>query len=111
WGLLAIGALGVAISLAYTAPPLRLVHRGVGEVLTAIGFGPLTTLGTYYVCAQRLSGEALFISLPIALFIALVLYVNEVPDRAGDAAVGKRTLPVRWSRGRVVAGYSLATAV
>ncbi len=111
WGLLAIGAVGVIISLAYSAPPLRLVHRGLGEVTTAVGFGPVTTLGTYYVCAQRFSGEALFISLPVALFIALVLYLNEVPDRAGDAVVGKRTLPVRWTRHQVVTGYRVAAAL
>ena len=107
WGLLAIGAVGVVISLAYSAPPLKLVHRGLGEFTTAVGFGPVTALGTYYVCAQRFSAEALYASLPVALFIALILYVNEIPDRAGDAVVGKRTLPVRWSKERVVAGYAV----
>jgi 1,4-dihydroxy-2-naphthoate octaprenyltransferase len=111
WGLLWIGAVGVAISLAYSAPPFRLVHRGVGEVVTAVGFGPVTTLGTYYVLARGWSGEALYVSLPVAVLIALVLYVNEVPDRAGDAAVGKRTLPVRWPKERVVAGYVAAAAL
>jgi 1,4-dihydroxy-2-naphthoate octaprenyltransferase len=110
-GLLAIGAVGVAISLAYTAPPLRLVHRGVGEIVTALGFGPVTTLGTYYACTGTFSGEALYISLPVAILIAAVLYVNEIPDRAGDAAVGKRTLPVRWPASRVVTAYNLGMAV
>jgi len=111
WGLLGIGAVGVLISLAYSAPPLRLVHRGLGEITTALGFGPVTLLGTYYVCAQRLSGEALYASLPVALFIALVLYVNEIPDRAGDAAVGKNTLPVRWPKQRVINGFTLGAAL
>jgi 1,4-dihydroxy-2-naphthoate octaprenyltransferase len=110
-GLLLIGAVGVLISLAYTAPPFRLVHRGVGEVVTALGFGPVTTLGTYYACTARISGEALYVSMPVALLIAAVLYVNEIPDRAGDAAVGKRTLPVRWSAKRVVAGYRVVIAL
>ena len=111
WELLIIGAVGVVISLAYSAPPLRLVHRGVGEVVTALGFGPVTTLGTYYVLARQWSGEALYASLPVAVLIALVLYVNEVPDRAGDEAVGKRTLPVRWPKERVVLGYALGAAL
>jgi 1,4-dihydroxy-2-naphthoate octaprenyltransferase len=106
-----IGAVGVVISLAYSAPPLRLVHRGVGELVTALGFGPVTTLGTYFVLAQRWSGEALYASLPVAVLIALVLYVNEVPDRAGDAAVDKRTLPVRWPKERVVLGYAVGAAL
>jgi 1,4-dihydroxy-2-naphthoate octaprenyltransferase len=42
----------------------------------------------------------------VAILIALVLYVNEIPDRAGDAAAGKRTLPVRWSRDTVIGVYA-----
>jgi 1,4-dihydroxy-2-naphthoate octaprenyltransferase len=41
----------------------------------------------------------------VAILIALVLYVNEIPDRAGDAAAGKRTLPVRLGRDQVINGY------
>ncbi|HEY3724672.1 MAG TPA: prenyltransferase [Acidimicrobiia bacterium] len=107
WWLLAIGAVGVALSLAYTAPPFRLVHRGLGEPVTALGFGPVMTLGAYFVCAQEWSWEALYISLPVALLIALVLYVNQIPDRAGDEAVGKRTLIVRWPESRVITAYEI----
>jgi 1,4-dihydroxy-2-naphthoate octaprenyltransferase len=38
----------------------------------------------------------------------LILYVNEIPDRRGDARAGKRTLPVRLSKSTVIAGYRLA---
>ena len=111
WPLFAIGVVGVAISIAYTAPPFRLVHRGVGEIAVALGFGPVMLLGSYFVQAQRISFEAIYVSLPVAILIALVLYVNEVPDRAGDAAAGKRTMPVRLSKGAVIAGYAGALAV
>lgn len=111
WPLFWIGAAGVVISLAYTAPPLRLVHRGIGEIAVALGFGPIMVLGSYYVQAQHLSFEAVYVSIPVAILIALVLYVNEIPDRAGDAAAGKRTMPVRLSRDAVIAGYVGAVAV
>ncbi|MBI4258959.1 MAG: prenyltransferase [Actinobacteria bacterium] len=110
WPLFWIGLAGVAISVAYTAPPLRLVYRGLGEIAVALGFGPIMVLGAYFVQAQRLSAEAWVASIPVAILIALVLYVNEVPDRPGDGAAGKRTLPVRLSPGAVVAGYAAAAA-
>ena len=110
WALFGIGLAGVLISVFYTAPPLRLVHRGLGEICVAIGFGPLMVLGAYYVQAQRFTWEALYASIPVGILIALVLYMNEVPDRAGDSAAGKRTLPVRWSKDRVIAGYASAGA-
>jgi 1,4-dihydroxy-2-naphthoate octaprenyltransferase len=65
------------------------------------------TLGAYFVCAQEWSWEAFYISLPVALLIALVLYVNQIPDRVGDEAVGKRTLIVRWPEARVITAYEL----
>jgi 1,4-dihydroxy-2-naphthoate polyprenyltransferase len=103
-----IGVIGVAISVFYTAPPLRLVHRGLGELAVAVGFGPLMVVGAFVVQAQRVSVEAFVASVPVAILIALVLYVNEIPDRGSDAAAGKRTLPVRWSRERVTAGFLVA---
>jgi 1,4-dihydroxy-2-naphthoate octaprenyltransferase len=111
WALLVLGAVGVAISVAYTAPPFRLVHRGVGEIAVGLGFGPVMVLGAYYVQAQRFTAEAAFLSIPVAILVALILYVNEVPDRPGDAAADKRTLPVRLSREAVINGYIGAVAV
>ena len=108
WGLLGIGAVGIVLSLAYSAPPLRLVHRGLGEPVTALGFGPVMALGTYFACTGRWSWQPVLASLPVALLIALVLYVNQIPDQAGDAAAGKRTLIVRYSAAQVQAGYALA---
>lgn len=108
--LLFIGIAGVVISLIYTAPPFRMVHRGLGEPLVALGFGPIMVLGAYVVQAKELSLEAGLVSIPVAILIALILYVNEIPDRPADAAVGKRTLPVRWSRSTVTQVY-LASVV
>jgi 1,4-dihydroxy-2-naphthoate octaprenyltransferase len=110
WPLLILGLVGLFISVAYTAPPLRLVHRGVGEIAVALGFGPVMVLGAYEVQARAFSWEAVYASLPVAILIALVLYVNEVPDRPGDAKAGKRTLPVRLSQRAVIALYVVAVA-
>jgi 1,4-dihydroxy-2-naphthoate octaprenyltransferase len=103
--LLAIGIAGVVLGLAYTAPPLKLVYRGLGEVAVAIGFGPIMLLGAYAVQAGTLSWEAAVASVPVAILVALILYVNEIPDRTGDAAAGKRTLPVRLPANTVTTIY------
>ena len=107
--LLVIGILGVVLSIGYTAPPLKLVYRGWGEVTTAIGFGPLMLLGAYVVqSGGSISVEAVAGSVPIAILVALILYVNEIPDREGDARAGKRTLPVILSRRAVIGLYATA---
>jgi 1,4-dihydroxy-2-naphthoate octaprenyltransferase len=109
--LLVIGVVGFIVSLGYTAPPLKFVYRGLGEVAVAIGFGPLMLLGAYVVqTGGTLAWEPFVASIPIALLVMLILYVNEIPDRRGDARVGKRTLPVRFSRTAVINGYRAAAA-
>ena len=109
--LLVIGIAGIAVGLAYTAPPLKLVYRGLGEIAVALGFGPIMLLGAYVVQARTLSWEAAVASVPVAILISLVLYVNEIPDRTGDAAAGKRTLPVRLPADVVTNLYLGATLV
>ena len=109
-GLLWIGIAGVFLSIFYTAPPFKLVHRGLGEICVALGFGPIMVLGAYYVIAQRFSFEAFWASLPVALLIMLVLYVNQIPDKPADAKSGKKTIVVRLPKSAIVMGYGLSVA-
>lgn len=111
WNLLWVGVAGALIGVFYTAPPLRLVHRGLGEIAVAAGFGPIMALGAYFAQAKQYDLEPALASLPVAILIALVLYVNEVPDRPADAAAGKRTLPVRFSKTAIVRGYEASVAL
>jgi 1,4-dihydroxy-2-naphthoate polyprenyltransferase len=106
--LLWIGMAGIAVGVAYTAPPLKLVYRGLGEIAVAIGFGPIMLLGAYVVQTGELAWEPFWLSLVPGILIALILYVNEIPDRRSDAEAGKRTLPVRLSPATVRAGYLVA---
>ena len=106
--LLWIGIAGIALGVAYTAPPLKLVYRGLGEIAVALGFGPIMLLGAYVVQTGRLAWEPLVLSLVPGILVALILFVNEVPDRRSDAAAGKRTLPVRFTPDIVRSGYLVA---
>jgi 1,4-dihydroxy-2-naphthoate octaprenyltransferase len=109
--LLAIGLAGIVVGYSYTGPPLKLVYRGLGEIAVAVGFGPIMLLGAYVVQTGQLAIEPLIASLPVAILIALILYVNEIPDRRGDAAAGKRTLVVRLSPETVTRIYLVAVVL
>ena len=110
-GLLWLGIAGVLISFFYTAPPLRLVHRGLGELCVALGFGPIMVLGAYFVQTGQYALRPLILSIPVAILVMLILYANEVPDRFADAKVGKGTLVVRMQPAAVIRGYVAAVAV
>jgi 1,4-dihydroxy-2-naphthoate octaprenyltransferase len=108
--LLWIGIAGILIGVAYTAPPLKLVYRGLGEFAVAIGFGPVMMLGAYVVQTGRITLEPLLLSFVPGTLIALILFVNEIPDRRSDAEAGKRTLPTRFSPETIRTAY-LAAAI
>ncbi|MHA1958696.1 MAG: 1,4-dihydroxy-2-naphthoate octaprenyltransferase [Candidatus Thorarchaeota archaeon] len=103
--LLVLGAIGVFSGFFYTAPPFRFVHRGIGEFFIGLNFGVLMVLGAYFVQVQIIDLEALVASLPVALLISAILYINEFPDLRADEAAGKRTLVVRLGFRRASYGY------
>lgn len=111
WNLLWIGALALVLGYGYTARPFRFVHRGLGEPVVALGFGPIMAAGTYLAVTGHWSWEPVYASVPVGILIALVLYANQVPDRRSDAVTGKRTLIVRWPEQRVLAGYAVSVGV
>jgi 1,4-dihydroxy-2-naphthoate octaprenyltransferase len=104
WPILVFGIVGLVSGYFYTAPPLNLAARGIGELVVGVNFGVLMTLGSYYVQTMTLSWTALVASIPPALLIAAVLYVNEFPDYKADKAVGKRHLVVRLGREKATWG-------
>jgi len=110
-GLLWLGAAGILISYFYTAPPLKLVHRGLGEVAVAVGFGPIMVMGAFFVQTQHYTWRPLLLSLPVAIMVMLILYANEIPDRHSDAMVGKRTLVVRLPKSTVLAVYLVSATI
>lgn len=90
-------AAGGLLAVGYTAPPLRLVHRGLGEPAIFLAFGPLLGAGSW--AATHGGGIAppavWLLTSVLGLWVTMILLANELPDRAGDAAVGKATWVVR----------------
>ena len=91
---LAIGAVGLFLAWAYSAPPLALMTRGLGELTVAFVWA-LVVVGADAVQRGSVFIVPVFMALGYGLMIANILLINGVPDAAADAQVGKRTLAVR----------------
>lgn len=106
-GLLWLGLAGTLIAWTYSAPPLSLNSRGLGELCIVIAFGLLIVIGADYV--QR-AGFALFpllVAIPYGLLASSLLYINQFPDREADARAGKHHLVVRFGPQLARWGYLL----
>ena len=93
--LLPISLLMLGLSWAYSAPPLRLLSRGLGEFTTALVVTLLTPLLGFYVQTGALSLLPVLACVPLCGLQFAMLLTIELPDAASDAALGKRTLVVR----------------
>ena len=91
---LAFGAAGVLLNVAYTAPPLRLKKRGLGELDVFLVWGPLMIAGTYYSAAGHLVWQVWPASVPYGLLCTAVLMGKHIDKLPWDRAAGVRTLPV-----------------
>ncbi len=93
--LIAVGVACLAAAWAYTGGPRPYGYAGFGEVFVFVFFGVVAVTGSAYVEEGRLSALALGASVPVGLLATALLVVNNLRDRSGDAAAGKRTLAVR----------------
>jgi 1,4-dihydroxy-2-naphthoate octaprenyltransferase len=85
---------GFLLSAAYTAPPLRLKKRGLGEPDVLVVWGPMMVGGTYYSAVGSIPWEVWAASLPYGLLCTAVLMGKHIDKLPWDAEAGVRTLPV-----------------
>jgi 1,4-dihydroxy-2-naphthoate polyprenyltransferase len=94
WPVVAFALAGLVLSVAYTAPPLRLKKRGLGEPDVLVVWGPLMVGGTYYAATGSIGWPVLLASLPYGLLCTTVLMGKHIDKIPFDAPLGIRTLPV-----------------
>lgn len=108
-GLVMVGLAGLLIGWMYSAPPLELMSRGLGEAAVAAAWA-LVVVGADYAQRGVFSQAAAFAGIGYGLLIGNILLINAFPDAAADAQVGKRTLVVRAGAAPAALVY-LAVAV
>jgi 1,4-dihydroxy-2-naphthoate polyprenyltransferase len=94
WPVVAFALAGLFLSVAYTAPPLRLKKRGLGEPTVLVVWGPIMVGGTYYAATGHLPGWVLAASVPYGLLCTAVLMGKHIDKIPWDGPEGVRTLPV-----------------
>ncbi|MGZ5595006.1 MAG: 1,4-dihydroxy-2-naphthoate octaprenyltransferase [Usitatibacter sp.] len=109
-GVLAIGALSVAASLAYSAGPYPLGRHALADPLFFLFFGVVSVVGAYYVQAAPALGAtpgswwvagalppaAFALGIAVGALTTNILIIDDIRDRDFDAVKGKRTIAVRW---------------
>lgn len=99
WPILAVGFFSVLAGWFYTARPLALGYRGLGEPEVFLFMGPVMVMATYYVHTQDITWTGFLVSIPVGLLVTAILQTNDIRDVVQDLERGRLTwagLPHRW---------------
>lgn len=107
WPLLLLGFLG---AFFYSAPPLRLVTTGYGEVVASVVVAGLTPTFAYALQTGELHRLLLMSTTPLIALCFAMIIIFELPDYATDVKHGKRNLMVRLGWSAAMRSHDIAIA-
>lgn len=97
--ILILNLFGLFIGLEYSLPPLSISYRGLGEFFVVFMYSFFCLFFGYV--AQAGSGfdiDTIYLSIPLAISIFLMILITEIPDTESDKISGKKTIPVIFGR-------------
>lgn len=109
WWFLGLVLLGSLSTWYYSAPPLMLAYRGLGEFSTIASAGFLLPMMGYLVMMGSFDGDALLFAAPLLLYATAFTLAVEIPDLEVDRLGGKHTWVARYGRGFGFALIGIAT--
>ncbi|MCJ7542288.1 MAG: prenyltransferase [Desulfobacterales bacterium] len=105
--------LGNLLSWFYTAPPLKLVYRGLGELSMIFSIGLLIPVFGYLAASGQINQDGFLFSVPLMLYGLAFILTVELPDMESDRLGRKMTWVAQNGRGYgvtvIVASFLLAT--
>jgi 1,4-dihydroxy-2-naphthoate octaprenyltransferase len=112
WTILPLAAVGGLASVFYSAGPVKYKHRRGGELSVFLMWGPLMMLGAGYLqdASWSVWKEVLPVSIIQGLWVALVIFANNLKDIGYDGQNQVRTVAVLLGRRQGVTVYTLCLA-
>jgi len=97
-------AVVAAVSVVFYTTTFARIY--LGELFAGLNLGPLVIFGAYYVQTARMSIGTIAVGISPGIMIAMVLYLNEMPDIEADEIAGRRNLPILLGRKRAAELYA-----
>jgi 1,4-dihydroxy-2-naphthoate polyprenyltransferase len=95
WVVLVMGGIAFFLSYFYTAPPLNLGARGLGEVDVFLSFTFLP-LFSYLVLVNDINLEIMLISITVGLSVMLLRSVDQMSGYEAHKSAGEKDFSVRF---------------
>ena len=96
WSIVFVG-IGAFFAWFYSAPPIRLSYKGVGELPHFIA-GLMNTAWGYLLIAGTIDFILVIFAIPLSLHLLNVILIFEIPDREADIHGEKKNIIVTYGR-------------
>ena len=103
--ILVLGLIGFFIVFFYTAPPIKFCYRGLGEIVSGFGFGPIILFGVYFVQTQVITMDIVLLSIPLGFVGSMMVLILSIPDYESDKQVNKKNLTILFGKKHAVIIY------
>lgn len=90
--------LGNLLGWFYTAPPIRLSYRGLGEISTMLAIGFVVPGMGYYVMKGLIDFNLIIFTIPLLLYGIYFILSVEMPDMETDNLSGKKSFVTKYGR-------------
>jgi 1,4-dihydroxy-2-naphthoate octaprenyltransferase len=94
---LVMAVFGNFLAWFYSAPPLKLAYRGLGEISTILTGFVIPGLG-FVSLSGSLDLNFFMFSIPLMIYMLFFILSVEIPDKEGDEQGGKNTFIVTHGR-------------
>lgn len=92
--ILYLSLFGLLSAIFYTAKPIALKYKALGDIQVILSFGVGMTLGAYIVQTKEFSWLPVIFSIPLGMLIDAILHSNNIRDINFDGKFGVKTLPI-----------------
>ena len=92
--ILYLALIGGFLGLSYSAKPLCLSYRGLGEIVVGIMFGPLLMIGVFYASCGVYHPCIALVAAAVGLLVTNILFTHSIMDYHPDKHTGKKTLAI-----------------
>lgn len=92
--ILILGIVGFIGGVFYTADPVGMKYRGLGEPWVFLMMGPLMVLGGYMAQGLPFGWHVVWVSLPVGFLVAAILQANDFRDIEDDSRAGFKTASI-----------------
>ncbi|MFZ3576807.1 1,4-dihydroxy-2-naphthoate polyprenyltransferase [Virgibacillus sp. DJP39] len=98
WWVAAIGLICMLFGYLYTGGPFPIAYTPFGEVFAGFFMGTVIIGISFYIQTSIITANVVWVSIPIAIFIACIMLSNNIRDLDGDKQNGRKTIAILLGR-------------